>query len=77
MRLLKKFRFEIVILQRRQLYALQQSGIQEIILPKKDKLNKEQNKEKAQKEFKKLRKASSAIKRNINMPEHHGLNRWC
>ena len=57
------------------LYALQQSGIQEVILPKKGKLNKEQKQRESAKEFKKLRNAHSAVESNINMLEHHGLNR--
>lgn len=57
------------------LYALQQSGIQEVILPKKGKLNKEQKQRESAKEFKKLRNAHSTVESNINMLEHHGLNR--
>ena len=57
------------------LYALQQSGIQEVILPKKGKLSKEQKQRESAKEFKKLRNAHSAVESNINMLEHHGLNR--
>lgn len=57
------------------LQALQQSGIHEVIMPKKGKLNKEEKQREHAKEFKKLRYAHSAIESNINMLEHHGLNR--
>jgi IS5 family transposase len=57
------------------LQTLQQSGIDEVIMPKKGKLNKEEKQRERAKEFKKLRYAHSAIESNINMLEHHGLNR--
>ena len=57
------------------LQALQQSGIHEVIMPKKGKLNKEEKQRERAKEFKKLRYAHSAVENNINMLEHHGLNR--
>ena len=57
------------------LQALQQSGIAEVIMPKKGKLNKEEKQRESSKEFKKLRYAHSAVESNINMLEHHGLNR--
>jgi IS5 family transposase len=57
------------------LEALQASGIQQVILPKKGKLNKEEKQREHTKEFKKLRHAHSAVESNINMLEHHGLNR--
>lgn len=57
------------------LQALQQSGIHEVIMPKKGKLNKEEKQKERTKEFKKLRYAHSAVESNINMLEHHGLNR--
>lgn len=57
------------------LQALQQSGIHEVIMPKKGKLNKEEKQRERAKEFKKLRYAHSAVESNINMLEHHGLNR--
>ena len=57
------------------LQALQQSGIHEVIMLKKGKLNKEEKQREHAKEFKKLRYAHSAIESNINMLEHHGLNR--
>jgi transposase, IS5 family len=55
--------------------ALQQSGIQEVIMPKKGKLNKEEKQRESGKQFKQLRYAHSAVESNINMLEHHGLNR--
>jgi transposase, IS5 family len=55
--------------------ALQQSGIQEVIMPKKGKLNKEEKQRESAKTFKQLRYAHSAVESNINMLEHHGLNR--
>lgn len=55
--------------------ALQQSGTQEVIMPKKGKLNKEEKQRESAKQFKQLRYAHSAIESNINMLEHHGLNR--
>jgi len=57
------------------LHALQQSGIQEVIMPKKGKLNKEERQRESAKQFKGLRYAHSAVESNINMLEHHGLNR--
>lgn len=57
------------------LQALQQSGIPEVIMPKKGKLNKEEKQRESSKQFKKLRYAHSAVESNINMLEHHGLNR--
>jgi hypothetical protein len=55
--------------------ALLKSGVQEVIMPKKGKLNKDEKQREGSKEFKKLRYAHSAIESNINMLEHHGLNR--
>jgi len=55
--------------------ALQQSGVQHVIMPKKGKLNKEEKELEHSKEFIQLRHAHSAIESNINMLEHHGLNR--
>lgn len=57
------------------LHALQQSGIQEVVMPKKGKPNKEEKQRESSKQFKKLRYAHSAVESNINMLEHHGLNR--
>ena len=41
----------------------------------KGKLNKEDKQTESTKEFKQLRHAHSAVESNINMLEHHGLNR--
>jgi hypothetical protein len=57
------------------LIALQQSGIQEVIMPKKGRLNKEEKQKESTKKFRQLRYAHSAVESNINMLEHHGLNR--
>lgn len=57
------------------LVKLQQSGIREVILPKSGKLNKEEKLREGTKKFKQLRYAHSAVESNINMLEHHGLNR--
>ncbi|MDQ6844982.1 MAG: ISNCY family transposase [Bacteroidota bacterium] len=57
------------------LQALQQSGVAEVIIPKKGKLNKEEKQRESSKEFKKLRYAHSAVESNVNMLEHHGLHR--
>jgi IS5 family transposase len=54
---------------------LQQSGIEQVIMPKKGKLNKEEKQKESTKQFKQLRYAHSAIESSINMLEHHGLNR--
>jgi len=55
--------------------ALLQSDIQEVVMPKKGKLNKEEKQRESTKQFKQLRYAHSAVESNINMLEHHGLNR--
>ncbi len=57
------------------LQTLQQVNIEQVILPKKGKLNKEERQRETTKRFKQLRNAHSAIESNINMLEHHGLNR--
>lgn len=44
-------------------------------MPKKGKRNKEEKERESAKKFKQLRYAHSAIESNINMLEHHGLNR--
>jgi IS5 family transposase len=56
------------------LQTLQQANIEQVILPKKGKLNKEEKQRESSKQFKQLRGAHSAIESNINMLEHHGLN---
>jgi len=44
-------------------------------LPKRGKLSNDDKERENTKTFKQLRKAHSAIESNINMLEHHGLNR--
>jgi hypothetical protein len=55
--------------------ALQQAGIELPVLPKKGKRNKEEQKRESDIEFKRIRNRHSAVESNINMLEHHGLNR--
>jgi IS5 family transposase len=55
--------------------TLQGAGIKQVILPKKGRHNKEDKERESDGEFKKLRNAHSAVESNINMLEHHGLNR--
>ena len=55
--------------------ALQQDYTAQPILPKRGRFNKEDKERESNKEFKQLRNAHSAIESNINMLEHHGLNR--
>lgn len=55
--------------------SLQQAQVENIVLPKKGKLNAEEKERETGKTFKALRHAHSAIESNINMLEHHGLNR--
>jgi len=57
------------------LQTLQQANIEQVILPKKGKLNREEKQRESTKQFKQLRYAHSAVESNINMLEHHGLNR--
>ena len=57
------------------LATLQKAGIEQVILPKKGRHNKEDKERESDSEFKKLRNAHSAVESNINMLEHHGLNR--
>lgn len=57
------------------LETLQQAGIEEVVLPKKGRLNKEEKERESRKKFKQLRHQHSAVESNINMLEHHGLNR--
>ncbi len=46
-----------------------------VIMPKKGKLNKQENEEEHTRKFKKLRNKHSAIESNINELEHNGLDR--
>ena len=57
------------------LATLQGAGIAQVVLPKKGRHNKEDKERESGIEFKKLRNAHSAVESNINMLEHHGLNR--
>ena len=54
---------------------LQDAAIEQVILPKKGRHSKKDKERESNPTFKKLRKAHSAVESNINMPEHHGLNR--
>ncbi|MCY7292396.1 MAG: ISNCY family transposase, partial [Ferruginibacter sp.] len=55
--------------------TLQDAAIQQVILPKKGRHNKKDKERERDPEFKQLRNAHSAVESNINMLEHHGLNR--
>jgi transposase, IS5 family len=57
------------------LSALQQDYTQQVVLPKRGRCTKEDKARESSKTFKQLRNAHSAIESNINMLEHHGLNR--
>ena len=50
-------------------------GTEKIVMPKKGRKNKEEQERESYPEFKKLRNKHSAVESNINMLEHHGLNR--
>lgn len=54
---------------------LKDAEVENIVLPKKGRLNKEDQQRESGKTFKALRNAHSAVESNINMLEHHGLNR--
>ena len=55
--------------------TLSQTKTKQIVLPKKGKLNKAEKERESAAEFKTLRNKHSAVESNINMLEHHGLNR--
>lgn len=57
------------------LTTLQAAGIDQVVLPKKGRHNKEEKERESSSNFKKLRNKHSAVESNINMLEHHGLNR--
>lgn len=57
------------------LNTLQQDYTTEAVLPKRGRLSNDDKERESTKTFKRLRKAHSAIESNINMLEHHGLNR--
>lgn len=54
---------------------LEQSRVEKGILPKKGRRNKEDKAREGDLEFKILRRRHSTVESNINMLEHHGLNR--
>jgi transposase, IS5 family len=56
-------------------YAAVQENTQQVIMPKRGKKNQEEQQRESTKTFKKLRNKHSAVESNINMLEHHGLNR--
>jgi len=55
--------------------ALEQAGTEYIVLPKRGKLNKEEKEREHTRDFKALRNQHSAVESNINMLEHHGMDR--
>jgi len=55
--------------------TLQEAAIKQVILPKRGRHNKEDKAREGSPIFKKLRNGHSAVESNINMLEHHGLNR--
>ena len=57
------------------LTILQASSIEEVVLPKRGNHSKADKEREGSKSFKKLRNQHSAIESNINMLEHHGLNK--
>lgn len=57
------------------LATLQGADIEQVVLPKKGRHSKEDKERESKPEYKKLRNAHSAVESNINMLEHHGLNR--
>lgn len=57
------------------LTTLQDAAIEQAILPKKGRHTQEDKVRESGTTFKKLRNAHSAVESNINMLEHHGLNR--
>lgn len=55
--------------------TLKEAAIEQVILPKRGRHSKEDKEREGAPAFKKLRNAHSAVESNINMLEHHGLNR--
>jgi hypothetical protein len=55
--------------------ALEQSATKLPVLPKRGRHNKEDKERESNDEFKKMKRRHSAVESNINMLEHHGLNR--
>ena len=54
---------------------LNAAAIEQVVLPKRGKHNKEDKERESSKAFKQIRNKHSAVESNINMLEHHGLNR--
>jgi hypothetical protein len=55
--------------------TLKEAAIQQAVLPKRGRHTKEDKERQSNSCFKKLQNAHSAVESNINMLEHHGLNR--
>lgn len=55
--------------------TLKEAAIEQVILPKRGRHNKEDKEREGSPAYKNLRNAHSAVESNINMLEHHGLNR--
>jgi len=56
------------------LATLQQSDVEQVVLPEKRTTQQEDKERESESWFKKLRNAHSAVESNINMLVHHGLN---
>jgi len=56
-------------------YEAVQANTAQVIMPKRGKKNQEEQQRESDKTFKKLRNQHSAVESNINMLEHHGLDR--
>ena len=57
------------------LVTLDATSTEQVVLPKRGKHAKKDKEREGSKKFKKLRNQHSAVESNINMLEHHGLNR--
>jgi IS5 family transposase len=57
------------------LAILEPEKTETVVLPKRGRQTKEDKEREDQPDFKLLRRKHSAVESNINMPEHHGLNR--
>jgi hypothetical protein len=56
-------------------YEAVKTNTEQVIMPKRGRKNREEQQRESAKPFKKLRNKHSAVESNINMLEHHGLNR--
>jgi transposase, IS5 family len=74
-KIIKSHSFDKGFWSRNNLEILQDDYTQQAILPKKGRLSQQDKERQSDPAFKKLRHAHSAIESNINMLEHHGLNR--